>query len=486
MRLLLLFALPASVFALDPPVVTKYEAGSTVIQGRTIPQQAPVRFEILVCNPIKNDVDCQKESQFHPADLRKEAVDSLRGDFVVELAHPLRAGQVFKIRQTVRGEAQSSEHYEVSDPDADEDWIDFSAELPIREGREKISGSVGTAVTRVRVSVRTPAGPEAKSAGTTCGGPCPNVNTTGQTSEEMGREFYMARVKEALNRAGKIDDSVLSAADNKACVAGEVEQVMDVAVDKGKFQTAFARPIEAGQCVLVRRLKKDGSTVDVGEVAQVPDPAIVVPSYLDWGRFRGTFALGTVFGNSNGSIKTDPYVGFRADMAIVSRLLRKKSKTGGDLDSLFALRDKRLGLHFFTEGRVTQASQLDAKAAVQTQALTWHSGLYAPISLNGMDWTYKGSVYSFFFAPVIKYGVTWLRDGIPDRAVTTTIPADTGVNTGVSIASSSKTDPTPMQQSAPFYAYGTRLGFHRYDKFGTLLRNRQIFSRPAIFMDTDL
>ncbi len=453
--------------SLDPPVLTEFKLGSAVLAGRSIPFPGKA-----VTYDVAGDDACQEK--FPKAN---EQSDSLRGDFTIRLAKPLGEGKIY-VCQTVEGSeaARVSPKYTVSDTNAY--WINIEQERPIREGTEKISGSVGEAVKAVRIMVYSPTfapGPGAE-------GSAKSFVETDIEVSELGTAFYnkLMHFVEEKGQAPANGREYLARA--VECALGDLEQVMDVPVSKGRFESAFKRPIDAGQCIVVRASSEDGKIRSEG-----PDVEFVHPAFADWGRMRGIFTVGTTLGNSRGATEAAPYIGFYADANAGSHLLQRESARKANNNAapkMFELKKRTWAFHVFSEARLTQAGRADVTdPAAQTQALFFQFGTYFPLRLAGMDWRHKGRLFSFFVAPVAKYGSLWLKEGVVTRETTREIPADVGRLTGQPVAASSSTSPVVNKGAHPFYGYGARFGFFRYDLIGKVIRNRQVAPELIGYLD---
>ena len=266
-------------------------------------------------------------------------------------------------------------------------------------------------------------------------------------------------------------------------------------IEKGSFTFTLKQRLDAGQrlmfCAVIENepgLSKhycDATNYVVQSVA------------IDYGRLRAYFSAGTVISSGNNSFgKTDPYLAFNGDLAFWNHLLVKKTtkSTSKTTDpcraNLDCLRNSPFGisLHGFLDVRLTQAAS-DTKSDTAKspavlgpspqQAGVFLAGLYLPIRFKGMDWVYQGIQYSAYLAPVGKFGVTYLKDGVILRqtSVSRTTTVEDLLRLGLAPAKDTpKPEVTPVTATnpLPFYGYGLRLGLMKYDMMGRALSNRQI------------
>ncbi len=285
-------------------------------------------------------------------------------------------------------------------------------------------------------------------------------------------------------------------------VSGPLLEEKEAAIDKstGQFEIKLDRPLAAGSKIFVRQIFPNA--LGGKQVSQVgPDVVEVEPSGLDIGRARMFLTVGATVSQSNESFgKADPYVAFTGDGTFFNHLVAKQGadsvQSGRDgaatVTSMFDSKKWGVSLHWTAGLRLTQTGQLTGAGASPTlqaaQSGVFYAGLYLPTRINGMDWTYKGGQYSAFFAPLVKAGVTTVRDGIALQKVTTKTETSIDPCPVQDCSAFKKTDtPDPkitrVAGPAPFAGYGFRVGVMKYDLIGRTLRNRQISPDPVIYLD---
>lgn len=167
------------------------------------------------------------------------------------------------------------------------------------------------------------------------------------------------------------------------------------------------------------------------------------------------------------------------------------AKKRAEAENLLRLNRFGFSLNFFGEGRLTQSTNLKADGsssdgktpANQAQAGFFQTGLYLPMRKTGMDWRHHGNLYSFFGAPLVKYGAVWLNDGVVIGQKTVKEPDDTGTVTGKTFAGGSTTTPIVAKGAQYFYGMGARFGFMKYTLLGHKALNRQIRHDPIGYID---
>ncbi len=281
-------------------------------------------------------------------------------------------------------------------------------------------------------------------------------------------------------------------------------------IEKGAFTFTLKQRLEAGQRLVICALVEN----EPGLSRPFCDERnhVVQSVAIDFGRLRAYFSAGTVISAQDGSFgKAAPYLAFNADFAFANALISKIEKkslplVAGDAkpavdscEALDCLKNRRFGfsLHAFLDVRLTQAAT-DSKAATPLtavavgptpqQAGVAQMGFYLPMRVSGMDWVYRGTQYSAYFAPVGKFGITHLKDGVilnsQDVTTKTTVQDLLRPDAAAKVTNSDPaTKSNATQNALPFYGYGLRLGLMRYELMGRTLKNRQIAPDNSAYVD---
>jgi len=276
-------------------------------------------------------------------------------------------------------------------------------------------------------------------------------------------------------------------------------------IEKGAFTFTLKQRLEAGQRLVICALVEN----EPGLSRPFCDERnhVVQSVAIDFGRLRAYFSAGTVISAQDGSFgKAAPYLAFNADFAFVNALISKKEKKSpfgkppvDSCQSVDCLRNSAFGLslHAFLDVRLTQAAT-DSKAATPLtavavgptpqQAGVAQMGFYLPMRVSGMDWVYRGTQYSAYFAPVGKFGITHLKDGVilnsQDVTTKTTVQDLLRPDAAAKVTNSDPaTKSNATQNALPFYGYGLRLGLMRYELMGRTLKNRQIAPDNSAYVD---
>lgn len=280
------------------------------------------------------------------------------------------------------------------------------------------------------------------------------------------------------------------------------EQEVPVARDTATFEVNLNRPLAAGSKIFIRQVFNTAAGRRVS--FRGPLPETVSTSGIDFGRTRFFLTVGASIGQSNDSFgKADPYVAFHGDGTFFNSLVSRRSvsdvqnsaETAGRgsarLTDLFDTRRAGVSLHWTTSVRLTQTGTPTAPGASPTlqsaQSAIFQVGMYLPVRVRGMDWVHEGTQYSAYLAPIVKGGVTSVKDGIPLRKVTTT--TETSIApcpiADCSALSKSTQDTAILRTTgpAPFFGYGARLGVMQYGLMGRTIRNRQVSPDPIAYID---
>ncbi len=278
-----------------------------------------------------------------------------------------------------------------------------------------------------------------------------------------------------------------------------VTQKVETDVDGGKFTAKLDRRLTAGEWVTIRQVFPDtfaGKQYSPKEL----QPTRVDSTLLDWGRFRAVFSTGAAISlGGESSSGVDPYVGFTADGRIAGQLLDKciLNVTSNCVPAKrdvrhpgVQFRDKRWAVHTFVDARLTQATKAEPATSSSTPAPTgaetvqvtpvsaslFQFGAYMPIGFGGTDWVYRGTQYSFFLGPLVKFGWQTLDNGVPVQIVKTVTGS----------GEDQITDEKVTQQRKgllPFWGVGARFGFQKFDLMGSDFRNRQVSTDLIGYLD---
>jgi DNA-binding protein Fis len=398
--------------------------------------------------------------------------------------------------------------------------------LPLREGSTAITGTTDSSVQRVCLAVL---------GGAISAGDIPQLSHTSimappRNCHEAMRTFRLAKTfvllektktptttvatiktlrpatmqglsQDVLDRLAEQPTDLLR--DSVADLSGMVLMEMEAPVDEKThtFKFDLDRPLEAGSKVLVRQVFPTAPG-GVQVALAGPDPIVVDSSGLDLGRVRAFFTAGAAISQSSDSFgKADPYLAFSMDgnlfnMNLVSK--RDPKRISGDDDNqilrdLFSNRSFGASIHWTVGARLTQTGSLTAQASStpslqSVQSSLLYAGLYAPLRVRGMDWVYRGTQFSSFFAPLAKVGVTAIKDGVvrsrtTSSTVTTLDPCP--IADCSQFAKTVAADPKLSYANgpAPFYGLGFRVGVMKYDLLGSRLNSRQIAPDPIMYMD---
>jgi hypothetical protein len=377
--------------------------------------------------------------------------------------------------------------------------------LPLREGDSVITGTAHTTVQRVCVAVlggaTTPGDAPQFSLGLPLTRPrnCHEATRTLQlvhAAEWFSGDDSLKVLAEAVKHSqpplqsplpGSLDD-----------VSGFLLMEMEVAVDdKHTFKFDLDRPLYAGSKVLVREVfpgAPGGAQVSLAG----PAPVVVDSAGLDLGRVRAFFTVGATISQSNESFgKADPYVAFSIDGSLMNGLVKKK-KRDSDIKHAFANASFGASLHWTVGARLTQTGTITAIGVAtpsleSAQSSMFFGGLYLPVRVRGMDWVYQGTQYSAFVAPLAKFGVTALKDGVVRSRTTSSTTTAYDPCPLSDCSQFNKTDTTDPKLAyakgpAPFYGLGFRAGVMKYDLLGIRLDsrkldNRQIAPDPVMYVD---
>ena len=258
----------------------------------------------------------------------------------------------------------------------------------------------------------------------------------------------------------------------------ENQQLVAVPQD-GYVKANLSRPLNSAQFVLIQQV--DPSSDKGREVLLANAELLPVQSVtLDWGRVRGVFSLGGIMGTSDGKFgSVEPYVGFYIEGTVMNWLLNKCD----DIEKRKCYPDggifKKFGgaLSLFSDIRLTQTAVQDgsllASGLQAVQSGFAQFGVHVPFRWKGMDWVYRGQIYSWHVGPVLKYGATVPKGGVLVRKTV--------------LADDSKTVLSEERRNGalPFLSGGLRLGFSRYELLAGRgdLRNRQMSPDPIAYVD---
>lgn len=375
--------------------------------------------------------------------------------------------------------------------------------IPLREGDKEVSGDAGPSVKKVLITVHQGVLPKRLTED-----PPPEV----EEIRALGRALNQKR--DTRSKQSNLGDGLPEQIDllDQAVAAKwaellPVSQQAEAEVEGGRFTAKLDRPLTAGEWVTIRQVFPDaaaGKTFAEDEL----QPTRVDSVLLDWGRFRAVFSTGAAVGlGSNSSSDVDPYIGFSADSRIAGNLLDKSAFNrvacgtdtcdGGPPRPGFVFADTRWGLHTFVDTRLTQATKATpapategngaapatpANTVAQTVKATpvssslFQFGAYVPLSFKGTDWVYQGAQYSFFAGPLFKAGFQTLDDGVPVRFVTTVEGAGEEQTTDEKVTDQRK-------GLLPFWGFGARFGFQKFDLMGSDYRNRQVSADLIGYLD---
>ncbi len=398
--------------------------------------------------------------------------------------------------------------------------------LPIREGDTVIAGrTLAKSVKRVCVAVFGPAftGAEAARILSATDHPATQCKDAARlTAAKKGQEIKNASIavhaakvrlsatkgddrQEQMRKLVEAAEPFESASNEVAEYLGQflMEQEVNVDPNAGTFEFRLDRPLISGAKIVMREVFADieghKRIALVGPEVQTADSVA-----LDFGRVRGVFSIGAVVGQAQDSFaKADPYFSAYFEGNFFSRLLRKGDPKKTALDpkrpgkyysDLFNNAAFGAALHWFGEARLTQTGSVTAIGATpaglnQAQSAVFLIGMYAPMRIKGFDWVYQGQQFTAFVAPVIKGGVTVLKDGATlgrttSTATTSVISCPPGLDcSALSRSTEPKHEFLRVKGPAPFSGIGMRMGVMKYELIGKEARNRQLSGDPQMYLD---
>lgn len=292
----------------------------------------------------------------------------------------------------------------------------------------------------------------------------------------------------------KADESAHSAIE----YSGPLLEQQEMAVDANAHTFTFnlQNGLTANSTVFVREVFSDNPE---GELVSFngPQPITVDPTGLDLGRVRAYLTVGASLSESSKSFgQADPYVCFKVDGNFFSKWIRhnyetysKKYDGGTKPPQNYDLFDKSpfgMSIHWTASIALNQtgAVSADSVSLSPSQSTLFQAGLYVPMRVSGMDWTYQGLQYSAYIAPIVKGGATVVKDGVALSMSTTTVSTTlTSCTASCTLAPTSTVAFARSTGPAPFTAYGLRVGVMKYTVLGNVIRNRQIASDPVIYLD---
>ena len=346
------------------------------------------------------------------------------------------------------------------------DKVTITMAKPVKEGDDHIDGKVsGTAATKVQVRVHRSILPRV-------------VDSSRYGAAELKKLVAGTR------QPGEEDDLYFLEQ-----LDGHGQEHAEGTVNAEKeFTIELDRKLSEGEYVSVRPVFGDDGADYAADYARTESVR------LNWGRVRGVFTSGAAIPlGSDGDGQAEPYLGFRAEGRILGHILDKtpfgikikkyedKKKKDKDRDLYspvgFAFRDFRKEWHAFVDTRLTQIETPDSSGNTtkQVSSSQFQFGTYLAVGAKGMDWNYKGKFYSFHFGPLLKGGWQTVDSGVVLNTKTTTVtPADETMPMVVS---------ETRKGLMPFYGYGFRVGFSRYDLMGSGFRNRQVSTDWIGYLD---
>ncbi len=361
---------------------------------------------------------------------------------------------------------------------------------PLREGDNTISGTAATSVQKICVAV---IGASFES---------PDVLSGRNADESLypcdgARRHVQSQTFQAFVRSQGLDSSSY---DMVSAASGPLLEEKNATPDSksGAFTITLDRPLNSGSKVFIREIF---STPGGDRVSfEGPEAVVVEPSGIDFGRARFFLTVGAALSQSDNSFgNADPYIAFTGDGTFFNDLVKRRRpqrmKDPNDPSEAAGLFDTQVfgvSLHWTTAVRLTQTGTVSAIGTAPTlqsaQSGVFQVGMYLPMRFRGMDWIYRGTQYSAYFAPIVKGGVTSVKDGIPVKKVSTTVETS-AANCPIADCSylNQTTSPDPVITKsagpAPFFGYGMRLGVMQYGLLGKTLRNRQISPDPVTYID---
>lgn len=312
--------------------------------------------------------------------------------------------------------------------------------------------------------------------------------TAGQIAQLKRQSDSLAPVGSPLYVAGTATDRAIT----DQCREGELVQETDeAAVTDGKFSITLDSRLNAAECVVAIAVfgKEPPITAEVamstngGKDALVASRAETVRSVIvDWGRLRGYFSLGGAVSHHRDQFsQVDTFIGFTTDSRITGKLIDKS-----DPNLPLSLRRFRWQLNVFTDARVsvrlangTTGNPASANANTTVPPITdprlvnradqpgyLLGAIHIPMSVKGMDWRHLGQQYSFFFAPIFRFG-----------GQTQSEPTVVYRHLKVKPASDPRTfniyrDDT-RSGVLPMWGYGLRTGIYKYDLLTSGKRRQQ-------------
>lgn len=291
------------------------------------------------------------------------------------------------------------------------------------------------------------------------------------------------------------------------CRSGElVQEIDEQAVSDGRFSVTLDSRLSAGECVIALAVFSKPAPVTEARPLErvVSSRAEVVGSVaLDWGRLRGYFSLGGAVSHYREQFsQVDTFIGFTSDARVLGWILDKDKNPNGPLE----LTRFRLQVNFFTDARLsvrlanpTGAASTTGGAAPAAQVPTpvitdprlnfsadqpgyLLGAIHVPMSFKGMDWRYQGEQYSFFLAPIFRFGgQTQNQPTVVERKLM--------VDDGSSARSFKVIQEETRGGVLPMWGYGARFGLYKYDLLATSKRlnqraqERQVANDPIGYAD---
>lgn len=291
----------------------------------------------------------------------------------------------------------------------------------------------------------------------------------------------------------------------RQCRSGElVQESEDQAITDGKFSVTLESRLNAGECVIAVAAFAKQAPVTVNSPLDyvVTSRAETVRSViLDWGRLRGYFTLGGAVSNYRDQFsQVDTFIGFTSDSRVAGELIDKPNSTGP-----LQLRRFRWQVNIFTDARVsfrlanstgtpaangTSATVQTPTAVITDPRLNYSAdqpgyllgAIHIPMSFKGMDWRHLGEQYSFFFAPIFRFG-----------GQTQSTPTVVYRHLKVKDGSSPTTFDVYREETRggvlPMWGYGARFGIYKYDLLAGAkrqqaeARQRQVANDPIGYAD---
>jgi len=446
----------------------------------------PLTFKAANADSVTFDICTENPCKTKLGTLKADADDLKKGKADLTLHRPLNILKDIHLTYTAtRNGADKLDGSRVVQVEG----LNFRLDGPPTEGQKELKGKAASFVKGMVVYVYGGAYADSRIP--------PDLNTSDatKTNQQKADDKYADLTQRFLRKTGleAFEPSVatLEEAIRKDFAANDLRDELyrdNASVEKGSFTFTLKQPLNAGQrLVICASVDNDpGLSKHYCE----PQNYIVRSVAIDFGRMRAYFSAGTVISSGNNSFgKADPYLAFNSDIAFWNNLLTKKEKKDGCVDGN-CFRNQKFGIsiHGFIDVRLTQAatdskSTVTAATALLTgpiaqQAGVFQAGFYVPMRVKGMDWVYDGSQYSAYFAPVGKFGVNHLKDGVilSESSVTATTKVEDLLRPELAPKVTSETKPTPTSTTKPLplYGYGLRLGVMKYDLMGRTLSNRQI------------